>query len=188
MAFAYINSAGEVVEIVTKISPMRRVLPDERILKYAPPNVDLDVYDVGYSTPVLGAFEFQVVAKPGGLEKLLAKQLLEIDMAVDYIYDKAIGSRGPEYTQAEKDAQEFVSAEFTGVVPAYVESWSRATGWTPQVAAEDILAQAASWRNAAALIREKRLKAKADLRADVPTALAEWAGFLSFIHAQLGIV
>lgn len=188
MAFAYINSAGEVTEIVTKLSPMRRVLPGERILEYVPPNVDLDIYEVSYTTPVLAAFEFQVVAKPGGLEKLLVGQLLQIDQDVDYIYARAIGNRGTEYTQAEKDAQDFASAEFTGTVPPYVASWSLATGWIPQAAAEDILAQATSWRNAAALIREKRLKAKADLRAGVPTALAEWAGFLSFIHSQLGIL
>ena len=118
--------------------------------------------------------------------------LLRIDTEVDAIYGAAIGNRQAEYEAAERQAQAYADADYTGTVPGMVSSWASAKGWTGQQAAEDILAQAAQWRGAQDAIRAQRLQRKEQVRAAADAAgvnavMAAWAGFVAAVRQQLGL-
>lgn len=120
-----------------------------------------------------------------------------VDADAGRITIDTIGGLAEEYTTAEKHALEFQAAGYLPPVPASVQSWSDAKAirgivFTPQQAAEDILATAAAWRGALDLIRQQRLAAKAhiDMAADasaVDAAYSAWLGFVAAIRAQLGL-
>lgn len=119
-----------------------------------------------------------------------ATNIKKIDADVDAIYESAIGNRATEYSEAEAQATSYKTAGYTGTVPAYVASWlsNNTKGFTTATqAADDILAQASGWRNAAAAIRSNRLLAKKNLTNDVSTAMAQWNGFVTAIRGSLGI-
>ena len=64
--------------------------------------------------------------------------------------------------------------------------------WTAKQATDDILGQAAAWRQAASLIRRYRLKAKEDVKRatvieEVESAMIIWNGFVVSIRSQLGV-
>lgn len=123
---------------------------------------------------------------------LQSRSVVQIDREVDAIYQAALGNRGPEYTDAEMAAQAYADAGYTGTVPADVQSWATAKGWTATQAANDILAAAADLRNAKSAIRAARLLRKEQVRAAadgaaVATAMAQWAAFVTAIKAQLGV-
>ena len=111
----------------------------------------------------------------------------KIDADVDAIYGDAVGNRSLEYTTAEEQAQAYKDAAYAGTVPPFVASWVTASGLTAQAAADNILAQAVAWRGAVAVIRAQRLQAKANVTANVPTAMAQWGGFVAVIRGQLGL-
>lgn len=114
----------------------------------------------------------------------------KVDADADAIYAGAIGNRATEYGEAEAQATAFKAAGYTGTVPAFVANWlsSNTKGFTTaSQATDDILAQAAAWRGAAAAIRGNRLLAKKNLINDVPTAMAQWDGFVTTIRGQLGL-
>lgn len=186
MSYAIVKN-NSIVEILYKISPSRKILEGERILKYDPPIVDLDVYDVSYETPILDNFVFTTTLKAGGTEKLINKYIIKIDEDVDYIYGKVIGNRGPEYTQAEKEAAEYKAAGYTGTVPPYVLSWANASGMTPTQATDNIIQQALAWRAASAAIRQQRLTIKEAIRAGNVSQMASWNAFTSYMKTSLGI-
>lgn len=120
-----------------------------------------------------------------------------VDSDAGRITTDTIGGLAEEYATAERHALEFQTAGFLPPVPASVQSWSDAKAirgivFTPQQAAEDILATAAAWRGALDTIRQQRLNAKAyiDMASDaaaVDAAYSAWLGFVSAIRAQLGL-
>jgi hypothetical protein len=116
-----------------------------------------------------------------------AANIKKVDADVDAIYAQAVGNRSLEYTTAEEQAQAYKDAGYTGTVPAFVASWVTASGLTAMAAADNILSQAVAWRGAVSVIRAQRLMAKTNITNDVPTAMAQWNGFVTVIRGQLGL-
>lgn len=117
--------------------------------------------------------------------------LRRIDADADAIYRDAMGARQSEYTEAELQAQAFKDAGYTGEAGPMVAAWALATGNTEQWAADDILGQAAQWRQAQAAIRTQRLVHKqmvrsATTQAALDSALASWNTFVTALRAELG--
>lgn len=187
MSIALINPQGYIDTVALKMSTLRRLQPGERLLPYNPPAFDPLTHTLTVDQPVLDAVTFTLTALPGGTAKKLAADLAAVDIDVDAIYSLAIGNRGPEYTEAERQAQAYRDAGYTGTVPPYVSVWATASSNTATWAADDILTQATAWRNAATLIREKRLQAKAALRAGTPGAMLTWKVFVTAARQQLGL-
>ncbi|WP_444901688.1 hypothetical protein ACJJIG_21155 [Microbulbifer sp. SSSA007] len=69
-----------------------------------------------------------------------------------------------EYTRVRTEAQRFKDANFTGDVPAVVQTHAEVKGVEPQEAAEQILKAASSWDSAIDKIRDIRIKAKTKVR------------------------
>jgi len=116
----------------------------------------------------------------------------QIDAEVDAIYRSVIGERQPEYAEAEKEAQAYKDAGYTGSVPGYVASWVTASGKTAQAAADDILSTAQAWRAAAGAMRAARLGHKAQAGAATTQAAldavrASWVTSIGQIRAALGL-
>lgn len=124
-----------------------------------------------------------------------ADAIKQIDVEVDALIGAVIGNRATEYERAETQAIAFAAGGYVGPVPACVQSWADAKvaqDWTPQMAADDILATANAWRPAQEAIRAQRLLRKEQARtaadvAGVDAVLAQWAGFLAAIKGQLGV-
>ncbi len=118
-----------------------------------------------------------------------AQFILQVDAEVDALYAAAIGNRGPEYADAERDALAYIAAGYTGTVPPSVQSWATAKSWTATEAADDIAAAATQLNGAKQAIRAARLLRKEQARvaaaATLPTVQAQWAGFVAFIKNQL---
>jgi len=134
----------------------------------------------------------EAAAVASALPNSQAAALLKIDADTDAIYGAVLGNRAQEYTLAEADATAYKAAGYAGTVPASVQCWATAKGWTAVQATDDILAAALTWRNAQAAIREQRLASKEAVRAatnsaGVTTALTTWDGFVAVIRGQLGI-
>jgi hypothetical protein len=115
-----------------------------------------------------------------------------IDTAVDAIYAQAIGERQFEYTEAERQAQAYKDAGYTGAVPGFVASWVSASGLSAQAAADNILAHGAAWRVAAGSMRGARLGHKAQAAAAQSQAAlnavrASWAATIAQIRTALGL-
>jgi hypothetical protein len=122
----------------------------------------------------------------------IANSVMQIDADTDAIYGTMLGNRAQEYTLAETDATAYKDAGYAGAVPASVQCWATAKGWTVTQAADDILATATAWRLAQASIRAQRLASKEAVRAAVDaagvnTAMTTWAVFVTAIRGQLGI-
>lgn len=162
-------------------------------------NVTHFVREVEPELTQLGHYEqrWEVVAleqaqADANLDRLKATSVTSIDREVDAIYLAALGNRGPEYTAAELAAQAYADAGYTGTVPADVQSWATAKGWTATAAANDILTEAAKLRTAKSAIRAARLLRKEQVRAaadggQVTAAMVAWAGFAAAVRQQLGV-
>jgi hypothetical protein len=191
MSWAHVSQSGAIIQIVGKIPQGLRLQSGERLLPFDWPQVDTDLVDVVPVTPVsenATLVSFNVTSKVDAADILERRSIAQIDRDVDKIYADAIGNRGPEYTQAEKEAQEYKDAGYTGNVPHYVNVWASAKGQSATWAADDILAQATAWRSAASIIRESRLATKELVRAgNASTAMPAWNIFVSGIRSQLGI-
>lgn len=127
---------------------------------------------------------------PPSVAQIKAANVKKVDADADAIYAAVIGNRATEYSEAETQANAYKTAGYTGAVPAFVASWLSSNTkslTTAQAAADDILAQANAWRTAAAAIRANRLLAKKNITTDVPTAMAQWNGFVTVIRGQLGL-
>ncbi len=140
-------------------------------------------------TPDMVALTDEALAllRAPSLAQQIAEAVRRIDADADAIYGAVLGNRGEEYKSAEADAQAFRDAAYAGPVPAGVASWVAASGMTAQAAADDILATAATWRDAMTQIRAQRLLCKAQVQTDVDAALAQWAGFAAGVRASLGL-
>ena len=127
------------------------------------------------------------------LPQIVATALAKINSDDNRIYADVIGNKATEYTAAEIAAQEYKDAGYIGAVPELVQAWADAKlTWTARQATDDILAQAAAWRQAASLIRRCRLKAKEDVKrattvAEVESAMLIWNTFVKNIRTQLGV-
>lgn len=127
------------------------------------------------------------------LTKAQKAALIKINDDDNRIYADVIGNKATEYTAAEIAAQEYKDAGYIGAVPELVQAWADAKlTWTTIQATEDILVQAAAWRQAASLIRRYRLKAKEDVKRattieEVNSAMIDWNGFVISIRTQLGV-
>lgn len=129
---------------------------------------------------------------PPPIDGARAEALLKVDADVDAIYTAVVGSRGLEYEAAEREAQTYATAGYTGTPGPMVQSWADVKGWPADEAADDILAQAAQWRGAMAAIRAKRLSTKEGLRlasdaGKLAETINEWAAFVAATRAALGL-
>lgn len=118
--------------------------------------------------------------------------VLKIDADTDALIRDVIGERGNEYKLADEHARSFKAAGYAGTVPASVQCWADATGWTATQAADDIIATSNDWLGAQDAIRANRLARKEDARratdaAGVDAALTAWATFLAQMRAALGV-
>lgn len=122
-----------------------------------------------------------------------SQSLGQISSDDNRIYADVIGNKATEYTAAEIAAQDYKDADYTGDVPELVQAWADTKlTWTARQAADDILGQAAIWRQAASLIRRYRLKAKEDVKRattieEVEAAMSIWNNFVMNIRTQLGV-
>lgn len=102
-------------------------------------------------------------------------KLVELDVQLTHGIDVAadaprVGLVSPgslvdqEYLMAYNDALAYQAAGNIGPVPAGVQSWADAKGWTAEVAAKDITDTQAAWYGAAMAIREIRLAGKEAVR------------------------
>lgn len=182
--YALINSSGYIVDISLKPT-IGGLKEGFTIVQYNPPPSDPKLYQVSPVQPVTTAeVEFTVVPN----HKALVEFYLEkVDKDVDFIYGKAIGNRGPEYTQAEKEALDYKASGYLDPAPPYVSSWAEATGISNTAAADGIIAQAAYWRNASLMIRTNRLRTKESIRLGDYGAIGSWDTFTSDIRKQLNI-
>lgn len=90
------------------------------------------------------------------------ERIARIDLVADHQRAKIVGDpvRAFEYKAAEEEALSFKSANYTGVVPPTVSAWANARNWTAQQATDDILNEAARFRQALNYIRTVRLAGK----------------------------
>lgn len=127
----------------------------------------------------------------GVLQISVDAALRRIDADTDAITADVIGNRAAEYEEAERQAKAYADAGFTGPAPGMVHSWAVAKSWTDQVAAQDIIAQAAAYRGALETMRAQRLLRKEQVRT-APGAEARaqvmdtWFAFVSALRQQLG--
>ena len=124
------------------------------------------------------------------LGTLKAQALARVDADTDGIYAAVIGNKQSEYEATERQAVEFAAAGFEGQAGELVHCWAEIKGWTDQQAAEDIISESATWRQAQASIRVARLTAKEQIRAATGStaalaAIADWSAFRAAILAQL---
>lgn len=115
-----------------------------------------------------------------------------IDSDVDAVYFAVIGDRTTEYQQANNDATAFKNAGYLGTVPASVQCWATAKGWTAQQAADDILTTASNWLGAQQSMRANRLARKQDVTASttlagVDAAVSAWSTYIAGMRANLGL-
>lgn len=129
------------------------------------------------------------------LSTIRGQSLIQINSDDNKIYADVIGNKTTEYLDAAIEAKAFKEAGYpTGVDDDYplVKSWADAKQWTMQQACDDIIAQEATWKGAAKLIRDYRLKAKEAVKRattieEIETAMATWNGFVTMIRTQLGV-
>ena len=118
--------------------------------------------------------------------------IAQVDGDVDAIYAAVVGNRSDEYNAANDDAQAYKTAGYTGAVPATVQSWATAKGWTATQATDDILAAAVrltTLRNtirSARLLRKEQARAAADPAA-LATVSATWAATVAAIRTSAGL-
>ncbi len=126
---------------------------------------------------------------PRMLVDVIADGIAAVDAAADRARSVVVGDalRVKEHDRAQRQAEAFRAAGFSGAPPFSVACWATAKGWPPQVAAEDILA--AADRDDAVLdgIRALRLHAREDIRrandnATADAVLAAFAASMQEIH------
>lgn len=170
---------------------------DQVIPKHVVPEaalVAVDTLPADYA-PGLYTYNNGFIPVPVDSAVLAAKKaelILKIDADADALIAQVIGQRGLEYLEAEKQAAAYITANYTGAVPAFVQSWATAKNQTATWAADDIAATAAAWRNAQASMRANRLQHKEAARnaadaAALDAVSASWEAFLVAIKTQLGI-
>lgn len=89
----------------------------------------------------------------------------QIDQAADLARRAALGDslRALEYQITADEAKSFAAAGYVGEVPPTVQAWMDAADLDAQEATDNILQEAAAWKNALYKIRAARLKGKQDV-------------------------
>jgi hypothetical protein len=116
----------------------------------------------------------------------IAAAIAEIDTICDRKRNRYISAGSlvvEEYRLAARQAAAYKQAGYSGAVPAAVQSWATAKGWTATQAADDILATEAAWMAVLAAIRNIRLPAKEQARAATDRAIL--ADVLAGVRAAL---
>lgn len=116
----------------------------------------------------------------------IAGAIAEIDRTCDTKRNRYVSTGSlvvEEYRLAAKQAAAYKAAGYSGQVPASVQSWATAKGWTATQAADDILATEAAWMAVLAAIRNIRLPAKEQARA--ATTQAQVRAILVGVRAAL---
>lgn len=126
------------------------------------------------------------------LAEVVSRTIIEIDSAADKIIAEKIGNREREYTEAYADAAAYRDSGYSGDVPDTVADYAEIKGWTPQQAADDVIATGDLWKTAMREIRKNRLARKENCRnaaslEEVALAFAGWGRFEAAIRSQLGI-
>lgn len=132
------------------------------------------------------------------LESINTKQLQDkksqslkfIDESSDDVITSVIGRRDTEYLQAEKQAQEFIDAGYTGNTHPYVSSWAIAKNESDEWAADNIIETAIAWREVQSDLRAKRLLHKENVRnsailKDIDTIMASWQLYIKTLKQSL---
>jgi hypothetical protein len=178
---------GQIKSIYTKPNPLVRLKSDERMVKYDPPDLDLNYYDVKPVTPVTGRFvQFTITEKPEANQLKTENLLKQVDSQVDKLYADAIGNFGLEYQQAESDAQIYRDTGYNGDIPETLRGYMAASGLDAKSAADKTLELAANWRSILQVVRAERLAAKSRIRSgDFDTET--WDNFLSVTRKGLGL-
>lgn len=103
-----------------------------------------------------------VFPPPPTLDQVKTSLCTEIDSQADAARLKIAGDplRVVEYQRAADEAAAFAAAGYAGTTPPTVATWAEAKGWTPQQAADDILATSVGWNQALYVLRDIRLKGK----------------------------
>lgn len=170
---------------------------DQVIPKHVVPGAALVTVDSLPADYAPGRYTYDNGFIPAPLDSgVLAAQksdlITKIDADIDSIVTKVVGRRETEYLKAEEQALAYIAANYTGAVPAFVQSWATAKNQTATWAADDIAATAAAWRAAQAIMRENRLQHKEDARNAADAAAlslveTSWNTFVAAIKTQLEI-
>jgi hypothetical protein len=169
---------GEIEFTYTKPNPLVRLNSGERMVKYDPPEVDLDYFEVTPVIPVTGkSVEFTVTEKPQAKQLKVEKLLKQVDAQADKLYADAVGNLAVEYQQAEDDAKTYKAAGYAGAVPETLKGYMAATGLAAEAAANKTLSLATSWRSTVQAVRSERLAVKSSIRAG-DFDLTAWETFL----------
>ena len=126
------------------------------------------------------------------IEQQIAAALANTYTDVDAIYSAAIGSRAPEYEQAEQAALAFQAAGYTGTASPYVADYAATAGITDQQSADLIIAHANGLRAAVLAMRSTRFTAQSSMRAattqaELDAAVAAWRVFIAQVRTSLGL-
>lgn len=109
------------------------------------------------------------------LGALIDSAVMAVDQQADAARLIVVGDpvRIKEYERAEQQARAFRADGYSGDVPASVECWAAAKGWSAQHAADDILAASVRWYAALDAIRALRLAAKEDIKRAAANSAAD---------------
>jgi hypothetical protein len=128
------------------------------------------------------------------LAKAIAAAIAKTYTDVDAVYVLAVGSREPEYRDAEAAAREYQAAGYTGTASPYISGWasSQTPPLTDQEAADAIIAKADALATAKIALRNTRFTAQAALRAattqaELDAAVAAWGVFIAQVRTSLGL-
>lgn len=208
MIFAYvlngalekISSADTVEWNDSTITNVRMLTPEERkaigIYDFIPATQPPKYHKAGGTTMVIdveaGTVTETLEAIPFTPEEITAEKesmCNRIDAAADAARMMIAGDalRVVEYQRTEAEAKAFKDAGYTGTVPATVQTWAEAKGWTATQATDDILTVAAAWNQALYTLRDIRLKRKELVRAatNLTAAETQMSGALTDIGAVL---
>jgi len=182
-----VGSLTETADAITSDDAVypKHVIPNWQIVDATLP----DDYTPGKYTFNAGVFTLKLIPVTAEARDAF---ILKIDTDVDALIRKVIGERTSEYELAEKEANAYKAAGYTGTVPGSVSAWATAKSWKPKVAADSIIATAAAWRSAQASMRATRLLSKEQARVAVDvTALdaikVQWDEFMVALKLQLNV-
>ena len=165
-----------------------RILWDERIDGELPPVTLGAMKRIGDSLIVDNAELESINIKQ--LQDKKSQSLKFIDESSDDVITAVIGRRDTEYLQAEKQAQEFIDAGYTGNTHPYVSSWAIAKNETDEWAADNIIETATAWREVQSDLRAKRLLHKENVRnsatqQDIDTVMGSWKMYINTLKQSV---
>jgi hypothetical protein len=138
-----------------------------------------------------------VIDKPRDVATEKAVFILAVKSEAGALTQQVLQGLGSEYELAEKQAEAYKAASYTGTAPSSIQSEinskaAKGITITAHTACEAILAMAAGWREAQASLRDMRLttSSAAEVVVDgdaLDTIKAAWSAFLVALKTQLGV-